>query len=133
MSADLSDDEYACLMIAAEGGWLAPIGRWEKPVLRMAQLGLMFKHDAVNYGITPAGREAIANREKADDQRLGQALTNLGRAQEVQGSIQDFAEQAAQLLAQAARTSSLVTGDTSRIAMLRWIEVIKRRALELLR
>ena len=44
----------------------------------------------------------------------------------------DFAEQAAQLLAQAAKASERVTGDTPQVAAEKWSGIIYRRALELL-
>lgn len=128
----ITDDEYSVLMIAAEGQWLAPIGRWAKPVRDLAMRGLMVRRDEMNYTITDSGRVAMLEREQADDVALGKALGNVARAAQVQAPISDFAEQAALLLADAGKASSRVTGDTPETAVRKWSEVILRRALEIL-
>lgn len=59
----LTDDERAVLMIAAQGQYMIPMGRWEKPILSLAVRGLMRKLDDVNYVITEAGRLASGDAE----------------------------------------------------------------------
>ena len=54
----LTDDERSVLMIAAEGEYMIPMGRWEVPIKSLAARGYMRMLDAVNYVITPAGRVA---------------------------------------------------------------------------
>ena len=36
----LTGDEETCLLILAEGGYMAPIGRWQAPLESLAQRGL---------------------------------------------------------------------------------------------
>jgi hypothetical protein len=131
--SDLTDDEYTVLAIAAQGQYMAPIGRWEQPVYALARRGLLFKHDAVNYTITSLGKTALANREQDDDRALGMALQKVARAPQVQSTTQDFAEQAAHHLVDAAKASAVVTGDTPEAAAEKWGALIVKRAKDLLR
>lgn len=129
----LTQDEYTCLLIAAQGEYLAPIGRWEKSIQSLTAKGLMFRGDAVNYGITQEGRSAVAAAERDDDRALTEVLQKVQGAAQTQKTIQDFAEQAAHLLADGAKASSAITGDLPAVAATNWSVVILKRALELLR
>jgi len=126
---DLSQDEQTVLLIAAEGEWMAPIGRWKDPTLSLAEKGLLSRGDDFNYCITPAGRTQAKRLDQATQSTLVEMTSD---AAVVQGRIRDFAEQAAQLLAQAAKASERVTGDTPQVAAEKWSGIIYRRALELL-
>lgn len=128
-SIELNEDEKTVLMIADQGEYLAPIGRWQKPIERLTSLGLMHQLDSVNFVITANGRTALRQEEARDDKVLAGLFT---QAQAVQSNIQDFAEQAANLLASAAEASSRVTGDTPAAAIHKWSDVIKRRAVDIL-
>lgn len=66
----LSADEEAVLTIAAQGESMIPLGRWEEPVLRLAQLGYMHKNDQFNYVITPAGAARAQGIEEESDQAM---------------------------------------------------------------
>ncbi len=70
----MTNDELTVLMIAAEGGSMAPIGRWEKPIRDLVSRGLMRKHDGVNYVITSAGMDAVLLEEKQRDGEFANAL-----------------------------------------------------------
>ena len=61
--APLNEEERAVLMIAAQGQYMIPIGRWEAPIKSLAARGYMTKLDDVNYVITAAGREASDSAE----------------------------------------------------------------------
>lgn len=63
----MTDDEMTVLLIAAQGESMIPIGRWEKPLLALAERGFMKRNDAVNYVITAKGREAVKQEEKERD------------------------------------------------------------------
>ena len=63
----MTDDEMTVLLIVVEGESLAPIGRWEQPILSLTERGLMKRNDAVNYVITDKGRVAVAQEEKERD------------------------------------------------------------------
>ena len=131
--SDLTSDEEACLLIMAEGGFLAPIGRWEKPVYELARKGLATRKDPLNYIISGAGRERVAQLEKEHDAVFGGLIERCGVMEVTQKRIIDFAEQAAQLLAAAALASEKVTGDSSEAAVRKWSDEIYQRACQLLR
>ena len=133
MAGELTPDEEACLLIMAEGGSIAPIARWEKPVYELARRGLATRKDAFNYIISGAGRERVAQLEKEHDAALGGLIERCGVMEVTQKRIIDFAEQAAQLLAVEALASAKVTSDSPEIAARKWSKVILDRALELLR
>lgn len=59
----LSNDERSVLMIAAQGQYMIPLGRWAEPVLSLAKRGFLKKLDDVNYVITEAGRLASDTAE----------------------------------------------------------------------
>lgn len=128
----ISDDEFYVLMIAAGGNSMIPIGRWEQPVKALAERGLMCRIDSANYVITNAGREAIKQRDKQDDQELRAALKAGHWARDVQENIQAFVEDTAQKLARAAGASAKITGDSHERTVKRWGDEIVLRALELM-
>jgi hypothetical protein len=70
----LSNDERAVLMIAAQGQYMIPIGRWELPIKALTARGYMRMLDAVNYVITPAG---LAASEAAEDDAI-RGMINAG-------------------------------------------------------
>ena len=89
--SELSQDEFTVLLIASEGESMIPIGRWKAPILALTERGLMQKNDEVNYAITLAGREAVAQRNEEDERDIRALLernnkTIEGRAVEVEGS-----------------------------------------------
>lgn len=66
MIEDLSDDELTVLQIAAQGESIAPIGRWEAPVKKLAFLGYLRRLDDFNYVITPKGHHRADEQEDED-------------------------------------------------------------------
>lgn len=72
--ADLSQDEFTVLLIAAEGESMIPIGRWKAPILALTERGLMRKDDDVNFSITQKGRAAIVERDHEDEAALSKLL-----------------------------------------------------------
>lgn len=134
---ELTENEEAVLLIAAEGGNVAPIGMWKEPVENLALRGILYRQDAFNYLPTGKGREIIVDLVKRTDARTDAALGALIERGSVIGTAQkrivDFAEQAAQLLAASALASEKVTGDAPEAAARNWAEVILKRALALLR
>ncbi len=128
-NAGLTQDDCTVLLIADQGESLAPIGRWEQPIRKLHALGLLKQNDAVNFVITANGRTALRQEEAKNDQALAGLFQT---ASAVQSNIQDFAEQAAQLLASAGQASARVTGDAPSVAVDKWAEVLRKRAKELL-
>lgn len=63
--APLSDDEYTVLMLTNEGAMLAPVGRWKAPIESLLRRGFLIAHDAMNIGISDAGRAAFDAHDTA--------------------------------------------------------------------
>ena len=130
---DLTEDEEAVLLIAAEGSWLAPIGRWEKPIKNLALRGLFFRKDDVNYGITDAGRQRVAQLNGPEtDARLKSIIEMSNKAGAAQAYARTFVEPASQLLLQLAELSAGITGDPPDAAAEKWAQVILDRTKQLL-
>ena len=70
MVAGISDDEYTCLLIAAEGQVMLAIGRWKPALESLARKNLMKRQDTNQYAITDEGREAARLRGQEDDEAL---------------------------------------------------------------
>ena len=86
---ELSQDEFTVLLLADKGESMIPIGRWKTPILALTERGLMQRNDEVNYGITLAGREACAERDREDDAAMlrlleGNSKTIEARANEIE-------------------------------------------------
>jgi hypothetical protein len=64
--ADLTDDEFTCLLIAAGNQQMLEIGRWAQPVRSLKAKGFLTLHGA----ITPQGREAAETRDQEDNNAL---------------------------------------------------------------
>lgn len=129
--SDLTDDEYTVLMLADQGNFMAPIGRWEKPIRDLHARGLLDKRDDVNYVANVAGRAALAVHEKGIDDGLRNVIENSNKAANARTTAQQSVEQAALHLSFAAKASSLVTGDTPAVAVKLWVASVEKRALEL--
>ena len=72
--SELTEDEFTCLLLANEGEYLAPIGRWKAPILALTSRGLMRKIDVVNYVVTEDGRRACEERNSEDERALSSLL-----------------------------------------------------------
>ncbi len=75
LDAKLSDDEITILLIAVQGQSMAAIGRWEKPLYKLQELGLM-THDKFNSQITNSGRAAVDRYETETDAALKQTTVS---------------------------------------------------------
>ena len=127
--SELTDDEFVCLSLAGNGENMLAIGRWEKSIDHLVELGFMSRYDKFNHGITKTGRAALADHEKKVDGALKQAL--YGARQQVD-TYRDQVEQAAQCLAGAARKKQELTSQLPNQAVYELGEAIKARALEIL-
>ena len=128
----LSEQEVTLLELHAMGQSIAAIGAWEKPCDALVAKGYLQRHDKFNHSITPAGRAAWEEHDKETDKLLGKMIEQASVVGATQKGIRDFAEQAAQLLAQAAKESSKLLGDAPEAAAKKWSDVIFKRALEVL-
>ncbi len=73
----LTADEHAVLLIAAQDQWMIDMGensRWSAPIQSLARRGYLNAMDKFNVIITPAGRAALGEYEKAEDAALGRAI-----------------------------------------------------------
>lgn len=59
----LSSDEETCLLILAEGGYMAPIGKWAGPLESLTQRGLAKMLDAANYVVTERGKLVATKKD----------------------------------------------------------------------
>lgn len=84
---DLTNHEFAVLLLADEGESLIPIGIWEKPIKTLTTLGLLKKNDGANYVITEAGHAARIARDENDGAELSRLLSRGKEADE--GRAQD--------------------------------------------
>lgn len=130
----LSEQEVSALMVA-EHGSIGAIGSWEKPVLALIDRGFLRPmpthgdpEGKFNTTITELGRNAIAEHEKQTDQMLADVINKGRAAQRMQKALLPMGEQAAQLLADMARQSV----DSPKVALVRWVEAVRKRAEELL-
>lgn len=131
--SQLTDDEYAVLMIADQGQHMLAIGRWEKPVKNLVACGYMRKVDDVNYLITDAGRQAMQSRDKEDDAALLTVFNHGINMKNAHAQIAESLQSAALHLSHAVRATTMVTGDTPEFAAKKWALEIEKRALELLK
>lgn len=128
--SDLTEDEYAVLMIAREGQSLMPIGRWKAPVESLHARGLLERGDAFNYFKTIRGEVALEKHEGSLQTDWTEMAVKVNNART---QARMSAEQAAHHLSLAARASAPATGDTLEAAARAWSKVVLDAALELLK
>jgi hypothetical protein len=128
----LTNDDMSVLMIAARGEYMLAIGRWEGSVKSLAKRGLL-KCEMLNggpqYTITDAGRQAMQQGDDENIRAMIGASASVGAAQK---TVRDAAEVVAQSLAEVAKTSAPITGDTPETAARRWSTIILNRALDII-
>lgn len=127
---ELTDDEFTVLSIANGGESMIAMGRWMQPIEHLVELGLMRSVNKANNYITDQGRVALERHEKVVDDGFANALIAGHNARVIS---KNFAEEAAQKLAEAARVAAKATGDSLESAARNWSKVILERALELLK
>ena len=123
----VTDDEFTVLMIAAKGEYMLPIGRWKPSIESLAQKGLMcMQHinGGPQYLITRAGRDAIHEREEDENRQIGSIINRSGLVAQVRA----LAEESAQKLAQAAKDSVQITGDSAQVGLQEWAKQVIARA-----
>jgi hypothetical protein len=131
----ITDDEFTVLMIAAKGEYMLPIGRWEKPIYALADKGLLCRqhvNGGAQYLITKAGRQAIEDREKDENEQIKAVLNKAKELPALSEKLRASAEQAAQLLVGIAKESGQITGHTAGEAARKWADAIRQRALDIL-
>lgn len=133
----LTEDEATVLEIAAKGMPMIAMrdGRWRDPIRSLVRRGFLKDEtgDMFNCVITDAGRAAMGGQEAEDDRAIGRSIDRMREMAIAQKSIQEMAEQCAQVLVKIAEASSVVTGDAKELAARNWSKVILDRCKELLR
>lgn len=79
---DLTNHEFAVLLLADDGESLIPIGIWEKPIKTLTTLGLLKKNDGANYVITAEGHAARIARDENDEAAMQRILSGSKAASE---------------------------------------------------
>ena len=127
----ITDDEFSILMIAAQGEYMLPIGRWKPSIESLTEKGYMcgqHLNGGLQYTITRAGKAAIAEREQDENKQIGELITRSNTI----AAVKKLAEEAAQKLAQAARESVAITGHSAETALQEWGKAVLTRARGLL-
>lgn len=131
ISVPLTEDEYTLLLIAADGGSIAAIGKWEKPVEGLVRRGYMLAHDKFNHTITAAGK-AVAEGE--EDGRLRDVINANNRAHgQISAPRNDATElvtQAAVLILRAAQLTAPISGHDVAYAIDQWAMAAASKAKE---
>lgn len=125
---DMTEDERTVLELAVRGESLSAIGHWERPIKSLVANGLLYSRDSVNNVITAAGRVAF---EEADNAALAAVVNTTRKIELSHAEIRNRVEKAAELLSEAAKFSSRVTGDDVVTSCRKWNKQLLERALEL--
>jgi hypothetical protein len=87
--SNLSDDEFAVLMIAQQGAPMMPIDRWKPAVERLVKLKYLRPQPSpqdptgvFNCVITPEGRAACEKRDQEDTDAFRNAITAINKTPE---------------------------------------------------
>jgi hypothetical protein len=78
--APLTVDEHAVLMIAAGGNQMIDLGehsKWSVPIQSLIRKGFLKSNDRFNNEVTAAGRQALADFERAEDAELADAINRV--------------------------------------------------------
>lgn len=129
----LSDDEFSVLCIAAEGESMIDLGefsRWSAPIQSLVRRGYMLRQDRHNNVITPAGRAALAVREKDEDKLIGRAIDVSNQIGAAQSKIRDMASQMVDVLIAIGVASNKVTGEDARLAARKWGAIVVDEAVK---
>lgn len=130
----ITDDEFSILMIAAQGQYMLPIGRWKPSIEALGARGLL-KCEMLNggpqYTITEVGREAIKDREREEDRQIGAVIEAGSRMGAAQKTARDHVEAAAKSIAAAAKAGA-APGDSPETAARKWMPAILERALDII-
>jgi hypothetical protein len=131
----ITDDEKTVLMIADRGEYMVAIGRWELPIRSLFSKGLLVLHQingGAQYTISDAGRAELDAADSAEDANLGKLIEQGKKIGAAQKSARECAEAAAQELADCAKASSPITGDTPEAAARKWSPIVLNRALDII-
>jgi len=131
----MTNDEYTCLMIMAEGQNLIRMKdtRWYGALNALEAKGWCKPIGNENFVITEAGRAALAGHEETEDAILRRQLTIQGKIQENRQAVHAKMLEAIAALVSAAQISSLTTGESEKTCFNKLISEVTLRAREQLK
>ena len=138
--ADLTQDEFTMLLIAAKGEPMMPIGRWRESAEALVAKGLLQPRPHAgdptgffNLCITATGKLQAEQEDSDFDAQLRTMLDVNNQIKHAQNQARASAEQIAAQLVELTELSVKVTGDDKIKALREWSKVILTRALEMMR
>lgn len=108
----LTDDEYSCLMIMAEGQNLIAMRdtRWYASLMSLHAKDFCKGIGNENYVITERGRAALTGHEETLEGDLRQVITTHGQVQNARQAVHAKMQTALAALVDGARMAALTTG-----------------------
>lgn len=131
----LTEDEYSCLMIMAEGQNLIAMRdtRWHAPLMSLHAKDFCKPIGNNNYVITQRGQQALAGHEESLNGELRQLITKHGQVQESRQLVHSKMQAALAAIVEGARMSALTTGSTEAACLKQIMQEIELRAGEMLK
>lgn len=131
----LTDDEYTCLMIMAEGQNLIAMQntRWHDPLLSLAAKDFCKGIGNNNYVITQRGHHALQGHEESLTGDLRQVITKQGQINESRIAVHSKMQHALTEMVSAARMAALTTGKSEKSCFHDMMHEINLRGAEQLK
>lgn len=131
----LTEDEYACLMIMAEGQNLIAMQntRWYAPLMSLHQKDFCKPIGNNNYVITQRGQAALQGHEETMNGELRREVTRQGGLQESRQAVHAKMQTALGAVIDGARMAALTTGKSETTCLRQIIHEVELRATEALK
>lgn len=131
----MTNDEYTCLMIMAEGQNLIRMKdtRWYGALNSLETKGWCKPIGNENFVITEAGRAALAGHEETEDAILRKQLTIQGKIQENRQAVHAKMQEAIAALVSAVRIAALTTGESEKTCFNKLVAEIALRVRDQLK
>ncbi len=112
----MTDDEYTCLMIMAEGQNLIRMRdtRWFAPLNSLEAKGWCKPIGNENFVITQQGTAALAGHEETLEGGLRDLITIQGKTNSARQAVHSKMQEALGMIVDAARMSALTTGQSEK-------------------
>lgn len=131
----LTDDEYSCLMIMAQGQNLIAMRdtRWYAPLMSLHAKDYCKGIGNNNYIITQRGQQALDGHEQTLNGELRQMITKHGQIQESRQAVHSKMQVARNALVEGARMAALTTGKSETACLRDMVNEVSLRAQEMLK
>ena len=125
----MTNDEYTCLMIMAEGQNLIRMKdtRWYGALNALEAKGWCKPIGSENFVITEAGRAALGGHEETLDAEIRHTLVKQGELRQHQHAMQARMRDAISAVLAAARIAAMLTGDSEQTAVAKLTAELKAR------